>query len=289
MVPSFDKILFPLLDYIKDKDVVKISNIWIQVRDKYFDLSEEEKKEAIKVGRNRFYDRVLWAKTYLYKAGLVELVGRGEIRITKEGKKIIKEKKSLAIKDLYKYEGFIKFKKGISKRGIATNKTPNDLINDLVTLLGFEAKLNLLEKLSTTDPYHFEKIILDLLKAMGYGDPIETPKSRDGGIDGIINEDELGLEQVCIQAKRFNDNNITKGQLQNFIGAVTSKGAKKGIFVTTSDFYKEAIELGKRTGHVKIVLINGDRLVNLMYEHKVGFQVKDKHEVKVLDEEYFES
>ena len=293
MVPSFDKILFPLLDYIKDKDAIKISNIWIQVRDKYFNLSEEAKKETVKSGRNRFYDRIFWAKTYLYKAGLIDLVGRGEIKITEEGRKVIKEKENLTINDLYEYESFIEFKKRINKN-IATNedsvenKTPNDLINESIDEIEFEAKKNLLERLNTVNPYYFEKIILDLLKAMGYGDPIETPKSRDGGIDGIINEDELGLEQVCIQVKRFNDNSVTEKHVRDFIGAVTTRDAKKGIFVTTTDFNEGAIRLSEKTGQIKIILINGDALSDLMYKHGVGFQIKEKYEIKELDKEYFE-
>ena len=295
MIPRFDKTIFPLLDYIKDKDVVKVSNVWITIRDNYFDLSEEEKKETIKSGRNRFYDRILWAKTYLYKAGLIDLVGRGEIKITEEGKKYIKENKNITINDLYKYEGFIKFQGSADKKDTTKNersykdKTPNELISESIGVLEFEEKKNLLEKLKTVDPYYFEKIILGLLKAMGYGDPIETPKSRDGGIDGIINKDELGLEQVGIQAKRFNDSFVTRKQVQDFIGAVISKDVKKCIFVTTTDFNKGAIELSEKTGQVKVLLINGDRLSDLMYKHGVGFQIKEKYEIKELDEEYFEN
>ena len=133
--------------------------------------------------------------------------------------------------------------------------------------------------------YYFEKVVLKLLKKMGYGDFIETSKSGDGGIDGIINEDKLGLDKIYIQAKRFNENKVREKDIRNFIGAM-SGDTNKGVFVTTSLFDKGAEEKAKNAHH-KIILIDGNKLVDLMHEFNVGVQIKQTYEVKQLDEDFF--
>jgi restriction system protein len=149
-----------------------------------------------------------------------------------------------------------------------------------------EVKNDLLEKLKTIDPYYFEKVILILLKKMGYGEFIETSKSGDGGIDGIINEDKLGLDKIYIQAKRFSENKVREKDIRNFIGAM-SGDTNKGVFVTTSLFDSGAIEKAKNAHH-KIILLDGNKLVDLMHEFNVGIQIKATYEVKQLDEDFFE-
>ncbi len=136
------------------------------------------------------------------------------------------------------------------------------------------------------DPYYFEKVILILLKKMGYGDFVETAKSGDGGIDGIINEDKLGLEKIYIQAKRYNENKVREKEIRNFIGAM-SGDTTKGIFVTTSTFDDSAIKKA-REAHHKIILIDGNKLVDLMHQYGVGVQVSNVYEVKEIDEDFFE-
>jgi restriction system protein len=145
----------------------------------------------------------------------------------------------------------------------------------------------LLEKLKTIDPYYFEKVILILLQRMGYGNYQETSKSNDGGVDGVINEDKLGLEKIYIQAKRYSENKVREKDIRNFIGAM-SGDTTKGIFVTTSTFEELAIKKAKEAHH-KIILIDGIRLVDLMYQYNVGVQVVNSYEVKSLDEDFFES
>ncbi len=144
----------------------------------------------------------------------------------------------------------------------------------------------MLDKLKNIDPFYFEKVILILLRKMGYGDFIETSKSGDGGIDGIINEDKLGLDKIYIQAKRFNENKVREKDIRNFIGAM-SGDTNKGVFVTTSLFDSGAIEKAKNAHH-KIILIDGLKLVDLMHEFNVGIQIKAIYEVKQLDEDFFE-
>ena len=167
-----------------------------------------------------------------------------------------------------------------------TPSSPQDLIDKGFSQIESEVKNDLLEKLKTIDPYYFEKVILILLKKMGYGEFIETSKSGDGGIDGIINEDKLGLDKIYIQAKRFSENKVREKDIRNFIGAM-SGDTNKGVFVTTSLFDNAAIEKAKNAHH-KIILLDGNKLVDLMHEFNVGIQIKATYEVKQLDEDFFE-
>ena len=148
-------------------------------------------------------------------------------------------------------------------------------------------KTELLERLKEVDPYYFEKVILILLKNMGYGDFVETSKSGDGGIDGIINEDKLGLEKIYTQANRYNENKVRERDIRNFIGAMSGGDTKKGVFITTSSFDDGAIRKAREAHHT-IILIDGDKLVDLMYEYNVGIQRKNVYEINELDNDFFE-
>ena len=136
------------------------------------------------------------------------------------------------------------------------------------------------------DPYYFEKVILILLKRMGYGDFVETSKTGDGGIDGIINEDKLGLDKIYIQAKRYGENKVREKDIRNFIGAM-SGDTQKGVFVTTSNFDKRAVKKANDAHHT-IILIDGHKLVDLMHEFNVGVQIKTPYEVKEIDIDFFD-
>jgi len=147
-------------------------------------------------------------------------------------------------------------------------------------------KSDLLSRLKGIDPYFFEKVVLMLLKKMGYGDFSETSKSGDGGIDGVINQDKLGLDKIYIQAKRFTEGKVREKDIRNFIGAM-SGDTNKGVFVTTSEFDKAALEKAKNAHH-KIILIDGSKLVGLMHEFNIGVQVKTIYEIKEIDEDFFD-
>jgi restriction system protein len=164
--------------------------------------------------------------------------------------------------------------------------SPQDLIDYGIEQIERNVKNELLEKSKKFDPYAFEKIVLILLNKMGYGEFIETSKSRDGGIDGVINEDQLGLEKIYIQAKRFSDNKVHETDIRNFIGAM-SGDTTKGIFVTTTDFDENAKKKAKEAHH-KIILINGIKLIDLMYKYGVGVQTKNSYEIKAVDNDFFE-
>jgi len=161
------------------------------------------------------------------------------------------------------------------------------MIDSGVSAIEAQTKSDLLERLRELDPFYFEKVILILLKKMGYGEFIETSKSGDGGVDGIIDEDKLGLEKIYIQAKRYTDKKVRETDIRNFIGAM-SGDTRKGVFVTTSSFDAAASKKAREAHHT-IILIDGDRLVDLMYQYNVGVQVRSLYEIKDVDADFFET
>jgi restriction system protein len=165
--------------------------------------------------------------------------------------------------------------------------SPQDLIESGFSAIEAQVKSELLDRLKTIDPFYFERVILTLLGKMGYGESIETSKTGDGGIDGIVNQDKLGLEKIYIQAKRYNENKVREKEIRNFIGAM-SGDTTKGVFVTTSEFDQQAIKKAHDAHHT-IILIDGKRLVDLLYQYSVGVQVQNTYEVKAVDDNFFET
>jgi restriction system protein len=227
-------------------------------------------------------------------AKFVSYPKRGLVQITEKGKNRLKTG-SLPLHDLQNDLDFIAHRESVKSEKEnepelesvnVENASPQDLIDSGFKTIETEVKTNLLEKLKEIDPYYFEKVILILLKKMGYGDFIETSKSGDGGIDGIINEDKLGLEKIYTQAKRYNENKVREKDIRNFIGAM-SGDTSKGVFITTSTFDDSAIKKA-REAHHSIILIDGAKLVDLMHQYDVGVQVKTIYEVKELDNDFFE-
>lgn len=297
-MPKYDEIMFPLLDYIKEGNEYNVREISDSIADKYFNLSEEQKRELASNGHLRFLDRLLWARTYLKKAGLVEDPRRGFVKITKLGVDFLNTKnevKKITDNDLLQFENFsdfVKINKETSKEekntieeNILSKNTPQENIEYGFNEINKSLQFDLLQKLKAMDPYYFEKVILILFKKMGYGDFEETSKSRDGGIDGIINQDKLGIERIYTQAKRYTDNSVGEKEITNFIGAM-SRDVNKGIFVTTSKFSQSAIEKAKNASH-KIILIDEERLTNLMIEYGIGVQVVQEFKLKEIDDDFF--
>jgi len=197
----------------------------------------------------------------------------------------------LTLKQVESSDNYLEFyneenSKKESTPSIIENASPQDLIDEGFNQIDIQVKDELLEKLKEIDPFYFEKVILILLKKMGYGDFVETAKTGDGGIDGIINEDKLGLDKIYIQAKRYGENKVREKDIRNFIGAM-SGDTQKGVFVTTSSFDDGATKKA-HDAHHKIILIDGLKLVDLMHQYNVGIQVKAVYEVKELDNDFFE-
>jgi len=294
-MPKFNEIMYPILDWIKDGSEYNVKEISDKIRDKYFDLSEEQKAEMVFNGYTRFHDRLMWARTYLSKAGLVLNTKRGYVQISDKGIQILKSKsneKEITLEDLAKYTDFLDFKNNKKEQGekLKINEISSDTPQDKIDL-GFNEinrslKDELLRRLRESNPYYFEKIILILFKKMGYGDYEETPKSRDGGIDGIISQDKLGLDRIYTQAKKYSQNSVGEKDIRNFIGAM-SGDVGKGIFVTTSTFEQSAIKKALDDHNHRIILVDGMKLVDLMVEYDIGVQIKTTYKIKEVDEDFF--
>lgn len=289
-LPKFHETFNPILDILSNGETIHHRELLKRVVDKFYkDLPQELLDQKTKSGEILIMNRIAWGKSYLKKGGYIIYPERGMVQITAKGKKSVNE--LLHLKDIEGGVGFMDFyseekTKSISEVSEIKNSTPQDLIDSGFNEIEGQVKIDLLDKLKQIDPYYFEKVILILLKKMGYGDFIETSKSNDGGIDGIINEDKLGLDKIYIQAKRYGENKVREKDIRNFIGAM-SGDTTKGVFVTTTDFDQGAIKKAHDAHHT-IILINGVKLVNLMHQYNVGVQIKEIYEVKEIDEDFFE-
>lgn len=290
-IPKFHETFTPILDILSNGETIHTREMQRLVIAKYYStLPFELLNEKTKSGEILINNRIAWGKSYLKKGGYIIYPERGNVKITEKG---LNHRTDLTLKSIEEDSSILAFYREENSKNNPEkldsikiqNSSPQDLIDEGFNQIETEVKNDLLEKLKTIDPYYFEKVILILLKKMGYGDFIETSKSADGGIDGIINEDKLGLDKIYIQAKRFNENKVREKDIRNFIGAM-SGDTNKGVFVTTSIFDKGAIEKAKNAHH-KIILLDGLKLVDLMHEYNVGVQLKSIYEVKQLDEDFF--
>src|SRR5690625_4453939 len=294
-LPKYHETFIPILQTLNNGKSLQSRALSESVRDNFYsELPEKLLAKKTKSGANVLIDRINWGKSYLKMAGFVLYPERGKVQITEKGKQVLK-KGELSLSDLQNDPDYIKYRESVDNKrekeeavGVDSIETasPQDLIDSGFSSIEEEVKAELLDRLKEIDPYYFEKVILILLKRMGYGDFIETSKSGDGGIDGIINEDKLGLEKIYIQAKRYNESKIREWDIRNFIGAM-SGDTSKGVFVTTSTFDGAAV-IKAREAHHSIILIDGAKLVDLMHEYNVGTQVKTIYEVKEVDNDFFE-
>ena len=289
-LPKFHETFNPLLNILSSGEIIHHRELIKKVVDKFYsNLPMELLEQKTKSGETLILNRIAWGKSYLKKGGYIIYPERGMVQITDKEKQALKG--DLHLKDIEGETTFLNFyaeekTKGNSVPAEIKNSSPQDLIDTGFSEIEAQVKTELLEKLKAIDPYYFEKVILILLKRMGYGDFIETSKSGDGGIDGIINEDKLGLDKIYIQAKRYGDNKVREKDIRNFIGAM-SGDTNKGVFVTTSAFDKGAYQKAHDAHHT-IILIDGNKLVDLLHQYNVGVQIKATYEVKELDEDFFE-
>jgi restriction system protein len=294
-LPKYHESFIPILETLNSVESLPSRELASMVRDKYYShLPQDLLSQKTSSGANVLLDRILWGKSYLKMAKFVSYPKRGIVQITDKGKNVLRTG-NLTLQDLQNDDDFINHRESVKTQKEneveignvnVENASPQDLIDSGFSTIETEVKTELLERLKEIDPYYFEKVILILLKRMGYGDFIETSKSGDGGIDGIINEDKLGLEKIYTQAKRYNENKVREKDIRNFIGAM-SGDTSKGVFITTSTFDDSAIKKA-REAHHSIILIDGPKLVDLMHQYNVGVQVKTIYEVKELDNDFFE-
>lgn len=290
-IPKFHETFIPILKVLENGETLKAREMYNKVIDQFYsELSEEQLEQKTKSGDRLIINRIAWGKSYLKKGGFIEFPKRGNVKITEKGKK--HNKSSLTLNQVESSDNFLNFyneenPKAESSQAKLQSSSPQDLIEDGFNMIDSQVKDELLEKLKSIDPFYFERVILILLKKMGYGDFIETSKTGDGGIDGIINEDKLGLDKIYLQAKRYGENKVREKDIRNFIGAM-SGDTQKGVFVTTSSFDKGAIKKANDAHHT-IILIDGVKLVDLMHQFNVGIQIRNVYEVKELDNDFFEN
>ena len=303
-IPKYNEMMLPLLVFLGDNELhttQEIQNYLI----KHFNLSDNQVNLRMpNVNRTYLYDRISWAKTYLRKAMLIESPSRSTVLITERGNDVLNEKLDNISKTyLMKFEEFRNFTNSTSLVSKSEENTSNNnVINDEISpeeLMSISySKLidsltdDLIEKIKSSTPFFFENLVVDLLVRMGYGGTLNEAagqvvgKSHDGGIDGIIKEDKLGLDAIYIQAKRW-ENVISSKEIREFVGALAGKKAKKGVFITTSSFSKEALNYVNQTDF-KIILIDGKQLAHYMIEYNVGISVRTIFEIKQIDQDYFE-
>ncbi|ELC8342306.1 restriction endonuclease [Clostridium perfringens] len=300
-IPTYEQIMLPMLDLLKDENTYNNKECVEKLSEK-LNLTEEEVRELLPSGRKRvFYNRVNWAKTYLKRAGLVEAPRRGEVKITQLGLELLQENPvEIRSRDLLRYSSFNDF---INTTNRSENNTENseNLINERTPFeeiaISFEELKNsladeILEKIKSCSFEFFEKSVIELLIKMGYGGSREeagraTRRTSDEGIDGIINEDRLGLDRIYIQAKRWSDTVVGRPEIQKFSGALDTPGANKGVFITTSKFSREAREYVENINTKKIILIDGMQLAQYMIDFNVGVSTEIVYEVKRIDSDYF--
>ena len=289
-LPKYHETFIPILETLKDGQAIHYNELRKRVRDNYYaDLPTELLQLETKSGDQLILNRIGWGKAYLKQAKFVSQPARAMVQITDKGLRTL-EGGSLTLSDLKSDPDYLTHvenrKTAPQQQEDETELSPQDMIDSGVQQIEAQVKGDILEKLKETDPYYFERVVLELFQKMGYGDFLETSKSGDGGIDGIINQDALGLEKIYVQAKRYNDNKVREKEIRNFIGAM-SGDTLKGIFVTTSSFDGAAITKAQDANH-KIILIDGAQLATLMYKYGIGVQISNDYQVKEIDEDYFE-
>jgi restriction system protein len=297
-IPDFQSIMLPLLELASDGKEYKLAEA-IELLATHFNLTDTEHQELLPSGKQaRFANRVGWATTYLKKAGLLTYPARGKFQITQRGLDILAQKPPrIDIKYLKQFPEYLDFigtnantPTATETANLPTAQTPDEAIELAYRELRQNLAQELLERIKTASPAFFERLVIELLVKMGYGGSLVDAgmaigKTGDEGIDGIIKEDRLGLDVIYIQAKRWN-NTVGRPEIQQFVGALAGKGARKGIFITTAKFSEQAKSY--LPANVKVVLIDGEQLANYAIEVNLGVSVVSEYQIKRLDLNYFD-
>ncbi len=294
-IPDYQTLMLPLLQTVGDGKEYKTRELIDVLSDK-FQLTQEERRDLLPSGTQPIIDnRVGWARTYLAKAGLLTAPKRGYVQITQAGTDVLEDKPSkIDVKFLEQFDTFVEFrsikKDTFSKqiKEVETEEmTPDELIERGYNSINTKLAQELLEKLRKIDPYLFEKVVGELLFAMGYGRFEATPYSGDKGIDGIVHQDKLGLERIFFQAKRYAESNIVNARdVRDFVGTLDLHGVNKGLFITTSRFPNDTALILQKTPK-NIILVDGSKLAKLMIEHDVGVNTKKAYKIKDIDVDFF--
>jgi len=296
-IPDYQSCMLPILKFYADGQEHSFREA-VEAVAKDFQLTNQERKEMLPSGNQEIFDnRIGWARTYMKKAGLIEAPRRGVNRITPRGLQVLKKKPDrIDVNYLAQFEEFKDFRalrhaKQEDESEVETNsRTPEESLESAYQKIRNDLAADLLQRMKTCSPTFFERLVVEVIVRMGYGGTRQDAgkavgRSGDGGIDGIIKEDKLGLDAIYIQAKRW-DNTVGRPEIQKFVGALTGQRAKKGLFITTSEFSADAEDYVSRID-AKVVLVDGETLAQLMIDHNVGVSIVNTYEVKKVDSDYF--
>ncbi len=307
-IPDYQTIMLPLLRVAADGEEHRFRDT-VEVLAQQFGVTNDERNEMLPSETAPLFDnRVGWARTYLKQAGLISSRKRGLLQITDRGRTLLKTKPSkIDVALLDQFDEFRSFRTRrrnsspvvslddpippSSEPEVRSDQTPEDQLASAYRRLRSNLEFELLDQVKSATPAFFERLVIDLIIAMGYGGSREDAaravgKSGDGGIDGIIKEDRLGLDVIYLQAKRW-EGVVGRPEIQKFAGALQGQRANRGIFITTSTYSREAIEFASIIA-TKIILIGGDELVRLMIDHDVGVSIVGTYQLKKVDADYFE-
>lgn len=306
-IPDFQSFMLPVLQFASGGQVVSVGPAVQHVSDQ-FNLSPDDRAALLPSGKQTVVrNRVAWAKSFLTKAGLLESVDWGQFRITERGRNVLTQKPARIDNSfLWQFEEFRKFKtaSSVEKAAVTPNaarsdaiaqsdQTPDEILREAHDDLTRALAQELLDRIIAAPPEFFERLIVSLLVAMGYGGSVPEAgrvlgKSGDNGVDGVIDQDALGLDRVYIQAKRYAvGNNVGSADIRDFFGSLDRHKAAKGLFVTTSGFSASAKETAEYLSK-RIVLIDGQQLARLMIRHNVGCRIEETLYLKRIDEDFFE-
>jgi restriction system protein len=298
-IPDYQTVMLPLLQFLSDGKEHHIGEVVDRLAEQ-FHLSSEEREQLLGSGQQTVIrNRAGWARTYLKKAGLIEATRRGYFRITERGQSVLGQSPvRIDVKYLEQFPEFVAFRdlrhEQVDEKpeSISGNveATPEEALDAAYQRLRIDLEAEVLEQVKAASPSFFERLVVELLVKMGYGGTLRDAgqavgKSGDGGIDGIIKEDRLGLDVIYIQAKRW-EGTVGRPEIQKFAGALQGHRARKGVFITTSAFSAEAMDFAARIDS-KIVLIDGVALVRYMIDNGVGVSTYRSYEVKKIDSDYF--
>src|SRR5262245_47900752 len=307
-IPDYQTLMLPLLK-LAALGEIRVLDAEKRMGEE-FGLTPEERAQLLPSGKQRIlHNRAHWAKYYLMRAGLVSFPSRGTFVATEAGKELLARNPTRIDIDLLReYPSFEEFYRGdhadaeqmiptpavVPAVAPAISSTPQEQIERAVLTIQSALRSELLERISQNTPAFFEELVIDLPVKMGYGGSRsdaakQLGRSGDGGVDGVINEDRLGLDRIYVQAKRYSEGNIVgRPEVQKFVGSLVGVGATKGVFVTTSKFSADAIEYARQHLTHRVILIDGQRLGELMIEHGVGVRLNRAIEFKEIDENFFD-
>ncbi|MBL4586896.1 MAG: restriction endonuclease [Flavobacteriales bacterium] len=304
-LPTFQSFFYPFLKFSSDKKEHSLKEVKTHLSN-HFSLTAEERTEKVRSGtQTKFDNRIYWTRSYFIKAGLIKSSKRAHFTITKSGLEFLEQfKDSITTTNLKEIDAFRNFNSGTQAKKdlisendqtelIETQSTPHESLENSFSVIQKQLAHELLEKTKSNTWQFFEDLVIELMVKMGYGGSRVTAREQlsrtnDEGIDGIINEDKLGLDVIYLQAKKWTkETSIGRPEIQKFVGALHGKRANKGVFITTGLFANTSYEYVK-TIVPKVILIDGETLSNLMIEYSLGTTTMESYHVKKVDLDYFE-